>query len=274
MNDEHISSEPTASQELVWRLSSIGITGLLVILTAAVGLILLPLLQRDVTYSSLWDAICSAAGVRQLSADEPAIAPAFKTSQAVLTSDMFRNPGAQSIGRGATLGQRCAICHGPSGVSRADSPNLAGQYAAVIYKELLDFRSGARVNSVMSPFAEGLSDQDIADLAAYYAYLPRLPGFHPPTQTSIPRIVINGAPMRGIASCGSCHGGLDNKLGSPWLEQQPEPYIQSQLQAFASRERHNDIGQQMRNIARRMTPEEMADAARYYASQPFSSSTQ
>jgi cytochrome c553 len=76
--------------------------------------------------------------------------------------------------------------------------------------------------------------------------------------------VINGAPTRGIASCGSCHGSLDNKAGSPWLEQQPEPYIFGQLQAFASGTRHNDIGQQMRNIARQLTPEEMTEAARYY----------
>ncbi len=150
-------TERTGAREQTWRLGSIGITVILVLLTASIGLIVLPLLQRDVSYSSLWDAICSAAGVRQFSANQAPIEPAFKTSQVVLTSDMFRNPGAQSIGRGATLGQRCAICHGLSGVSRADSPNLAGQYAAVIYKELLDFRSGVRVNAVMSPFAEALS---------------------------------------------------------------------------------------------------------------------
>jgi cytochrome c553 len=187
---------------------------------------------------------------------------------------MLRNPGAESIGRGATLGQRCAICHGPSGVSRADSPNLAGQYPSVVYKELLDFRAGARVNSIMSPFAETLSDQDIVDLAAYYSSLPRLPGYHPATQTPVPRVVINGAPMRGIASCGSCHGRLDNKVGSPWLEEQPEPYILSQLQAFAAGTRHNDIGQQMRNIARQLTSEEMTEAAHYYASQPAPASAQ
>ena len=46
-----------------------------------------------------------------------------------------------SIGRGATLAQRCTMCHGPQGVSDANSPNLAGQYAAVIYKELDDFKT-------------------------------------------------------------------------------------------------------------------------------------
>jgi cytochrome c553 len=74
--------------------------------------------------------------------------------------------------------------------------------------------------------------------------------------------------MRGIAPCGACHGSLDNKTGSPWLEGQSEAYMKAQLQAFASGERRNDISQQMRNIARAMTPQEIEQAAAYYASQP------
>jgi cytochrome c553 len=66
----------------------------------------------------------------------------------------------------------------------------------------------------------------------------------------------------------SCHGSLDNKAGSPWLEGQPEAYLKVQLQAFASGKRTNDISQQMRNIARAMTPQEIDQAAAYYASQP------
>src|SRR5262249_36243232 len=147
-------------------------------------------------------------------------------------------------------------------------PNLAGQYAGVIYKELLDFRSGVRVNAVMSPFAEKLSDQDIVDLAGYYAYLPRLPAYHPEQQLPPTRIVVYGAPLRGIAPCGSCPGSLDNKTGSPWLEGQSAAYMKAQLQAFASGHRHNDINEQMRNIARAMTPQEIDEAAAYYASQP------
>jgi cytochrome c553 len=173
-----------------------------------------------------------------------------------------------SVGRGATLAQQCAICHGPTGVSRADSPNLAGQYASVIYKQLLDFRSGARANAVMSPFAVHLSDRDIRDLAAYYAYLPRLPAYHPPPASEAPKIVMYGAPLRGIAPCGSCHGSLDNKLGSPWLEGQSAAYMKAQLEAFASGARRNDISQQMRNVARAMTAEEIEQAAEYYASRP------
>jgi cytochrome c553 len=217
----------------------------------------------------LWDAICSAAGLQRRAPSSGETAkPPHQLTEAVLTSSMLAHPTQESIGRGATLAQRCAICHGPTGISRADSPNLAGQYASVIYKELLDFRSGARTNVVMAPFAVNLSDQDIADLAAYYAYLPRLPAYHPQQQLAKPQVVIYGAPMRGIAPCGSCHGSLDNKVGSPWLEGQSEAYLKVQLEAFASGRRTNDISQQMRNIARALTPQEIDQAAAYYASQP------
>jgi cytochrome c553 len=248
--------------------ASVGITAALFVLMALGGFILLPFAQRDLKFAGLWDAICSAAGLPRAAQSGEAPAPRFKISNVVLTSTTLVHPSQQSIGRGATLAQRCAICHGPTGISQADSPNLAGQYASVIYKELLDFRSGARTNAVMTPFAVNLSDQDIDDLAAYYAYLPRLPAYHPEPQLPPGRIVIYGAPLRGIAPCGACHGSLDNKTGSPWLEGQSAVYMRAQLQAFASGQRHNDINEQMRNVARAMMPKEIDDAASYYASQP------
>ncbi|OAF05747.1 cytochrome C [Bradyrhizobium centrolobii] len=247
--------------------TSTGITAAIFIVTAIAGFIVLPFAQHWLEFASVWDAICSAAGVPQRPA-AVAAAQDKRVSEVVLTSHTLSRPNQEAIGRGATLAQRCAICHGPTGISRADSPNLAGQYAAVIYKELHDFRSGARTNAVMSPFAVNLTDREIADLAVYYAYLPRLPAYHPTPQLPKPNIVIYGAPMRGIAPCGSCHGSLDNKTGSPWLEGQSEAYMKAQLQAFAAAERRNDISQQMRNIARAMTPQEIEEAAAYYASQP------
>lgn len=248
--------------------AGIGIAAGLFLLTAIGGFIVLPYAQPELKFAGLWDAICSAAGLPRRTALVTAGKVGPRLSEAVLTPTTLAKPSQESIGRGATLAQRCAICHGPTGISRADSPNLAGQYAAVIYKELLDFRSGARTNAVMSPFAVNLADQEIADLAAYYAYLPRLPAYHPTPQLPRPRIVISGAPLRGIAPCGACHGSLDNKAGSPWLEGQSEVYLKAQLQALASGQRTNDISQQMRNIARAMTPQEIDEAAAYYASQP------
>ena len=120
----------------------------------------------------------------------------------------------------------------------------------------------------MSPFAANMSNQDMLDLAAYYAYLPRVPTSHADDNVPAPPIVVTGAPMRNIAPCGSCHGDLDNKAGSPWLGGQSAVYIKAQLRAFASGARRNDISQQMRNIARHMTPEEIDEVARYYEAQP------
>jgi cytochrome c553 len=265
-----MSEPPVLSFRNPWFVRSVGLTAAIFVVTALVGFVLLPFAQPDLKFAGLWDAICSAAGVAREPSSAKPINPDFKVSSVVMTSDMLSRADPQSIGRGATLAQQCAICHGPTGVSRADSPNLAGQYASVVYKELRDFKSGARVNAVMTPFAINLSEQDMVDLAAYYEYLPRLPGYHTEQETPAPRIVVNGAPMRNIAPCGSCHGGLDNKAGSPWLEGQSEAYIKAQLQSFAKNERRNDISQQMRNVARQMTPTEIDEAARYYASQPAS----
>ena len=263
-----MSDQPLFSFRNPWFSASVGVTGGIAVLAALAGLIWLPLAQPDLKLAGIWDAICSAAGVPRASTQSTAIAPDFKTSNVVMTSEMLTRKDQVSIGRGATLAQRCAICHGPQGVSDANSPNLAGQFAAVTYKELNDFKTGARVNVVMSPFAATMSDQDMLDVAAYYSYLPRVPSNNLDPKIPAPQIVTTGAPMRNIAPCGSCHGDIDNKAGSPWLGGQSAVYIKAQLRAFASGARRNDISQQMRNIARHMTPEEIDEVARYYEAQP------
>lgn len=80
-----------------------------------------------------------------------------------------------------------------------------------------------------------------------------------------PRIVRYGAPLRNIPTCGSCHDGL--QASAPWLKGQPAAYLKAQLAAFANGGRHNDIDEQMRNIARRMTAAERDEAAVYYGTQ-------
>ena len=263
-----MSDQPLFSFRNPWFGASVGVTAAIAVLAALAGLIWLPLAQPDLKLAGIWDAICSAAGVPRVSPQANSVQPDFKTSNVVVTSEMLTKPNQVSIGRGATLAQRCAICHGPQGVSDANSPNLAAQFAAVTYKELNDFKTGARVNVVMSPFAVNMSNQDMLDIAAYYSYLPRVPSNNLDPKLGAPQIITTGAPMRNIAPCGACHGDVDNKAGSPWLGGQSAVYIKAQLHAFAAGTRRNDISQQMRNIARQMTAEEIDQVARYYEAQP------
>lgn len=251
-----------------WFTTSVALTAMIAVGALFTGFIWLPS-QTGASFQGVWDTICNAAGVQRAAAVAESVAPAtFQTTEVVVTPQMLRDASAESIGRGATFALRCTICHGARGLSEADVPNLAGQYVAAVYKQLEDFKSGARPSVVMASFVADLKDPDMRDLAAYYAYLPRPPGYHPAGDGPGPQIVTNGAPMRGIAACGSCHGRLANKAGSAWLEGQPADYLRAQLQAFASGARHNDISGQMRNIARQMTPPEIEAAASYYANQP------
>ena len=72
---------------------------------------------------------------------------------------------------GKTKSQACAACHGPTGNESVDPtyPRLAGQYADYLEKALRDYKTGARKNAIMAGFATTLSDQDIADLSAFFA---------------------------------------------------------------------------------------------------------
>ena len=74
--------------------------------------------------------------------------------------------------------------------------------------------------------------------------------------------------MRTFGPCGSGHGDMDNRAVSPGLGGQPAVYNKTQLQALAAGARRNDISQQMRNIARQMSVEEIDQVARYYEAQP------
>jgi cytochrome c553 len=264
MNDAPLDSRPKR-----WYTGAIALTVATVLISFVLGFVWLPALQSNLRLRGVWDAICSAAGlVYKKEPSDIERPPDFKTSDVVIVPTMLRNPSAVSVGRGATLALQCTVCHGARGLSNADTPNLAGQYAPAIYKELRDYQSGARSSAIMVPRVSGLSEQDMRDLAAYYSYLPRLPAYHPATANTAPTIVLSGAPMRNVAPCSVCHGAGDDKPGSAWLEGESRKYLRMQLEAFASGARHNDINGQMRNVARGMSSTEMDEAAAYFSSQP------
>lgn len=74
--------------------------------------------------------------------------------------------------RGKEKAATCEACHGKDGMAiDPNYPDLAGQYQSYLVKSLADYRSGARTNAIMASFAKNLTNQDIEDLAAWYASL-------------------------------------------------------------------------------------------------------
>ncbi|WLI88295.1 c-type cytochrome [Massilia sp. R2A-15] len=232
----------------------------------AVGFGWLPSAHQDFSAGGVWDSICRAAGVPSSwgAKDSQRGAPAV-ASNVILLPEMTRTASTAAVGRGATLALNCTMCHGMKGMSRSDAPNLAGQYPEVIMKQLADYKSGKRGSPIMAALSKNLSDENIKDLAAYYASLPKARTAPTMYDESLPALVRVGAPMRNIAPCISCHGGVDQKLGAPWLEGMPKDYLVQQLQLFKKGERRNDGQLQMRNVANAMTAEEIDAVATFYA---------
>jgi len=252
------------------------IAALLVAATAA-GFVWLPAVQAGRDGPGLWDAICSAIGLPSRDARAAAVAGAEPPSNVAWTAATQQLLAGANPGRGAALAAAsCNGCHGPAGVSDdAIFPNLAGQSRASIYKQLQDFKSGRRDPAVMGGYVAALSDRDLSDLAAHYAALP-VPGTargqgqaqQAPVDAATLRLVDHGDPMRGIAACAACHGPMGFTAAAPRLEGQQRAYLEVQLEALASGARHNDIGAQMRGIARQLTAREISGLAAYYAAAP------
>jgi len=79
---------------------------------------------------------------------------------------------AGDIAAGKSKAASCAACHGSNGISsNPEWPNLAGQQEKYLVNQLKEFRDGGRNNALMSPMAKPLSDDDIANISAYYASL-------------------------------------------------------------------------------------------------------
>jgi cytochrome c553 len=255
--------------------STAGLVGVSFVL----GFIVLGRYQQNGPTLDTWNAICRAIGITADTgpASEPQPAPRTPTEIAWTNATLTR-VASGSEQHGAFIALNCSACHGEQGLSPTSLiPSLAGMDAAVIYKQLSDYRSGKRLWGVMSAIAGALSDQDSADVAAWFAHrADRRPqgdeGLPQTTHSSRQddstlRLVFAGDPGRGLPPCASCHGPGAYKLGAPALGGQHTDYIERQLVAFAQGMRQNDINEQMRTIAVQLTPGEMHAVAAYYGAE-------
>lgn len=249
-----------------WFTVSVGAVIVIAVLAALVGMIWLPS-AHGTAAGGLWDAICSAAGAPGRFEDaslpgEKAVYP----SSVVVSADMMGTITQQQVGHGATLALACTMCHGAQGTSPAGTPHLAGQQASALYKQLRDFKSGHRQSVIMQPMVVNLSDEDMRDLAAYYASQKRDTPQPDRISVATPRLVRDGDPMRNVGACASCHSPNVHRAATPTLDGMNQDYLRAQLQAFHTGTRANDINRQMRNAAHQLTAQEIDTLARYYAS--------
>lgn len=185
---------------------------------------------------------------------------------AVMSSPLVLAVGNASAGKAKTA--VCMACHGADGNSPADMyPKLAGQNANYLYKQLREFKSGKRENAIMAPMVAALTEEDMADLAAYYASQETLAGAVSEDLLELGRQIYRGGNTEsGVPACMACHGPNGNGMpsaGWPKLSAQYSAYTETQLHAFANGERSNDPNSMMRDIAGKMTAEEIKAVAAY-----------
>ncbi|WP_223789655.1 c-type cytochrome [Marinicella meishanensis] len=173
---------------------------------------------------------------------------------------------------GKNLSATCAACHGTDGNSvNPIWPSLAGQHAEYLVRQLQLYKSGERDNAMMAPMAAGLSEQDMADLAAYFSSQELALKAANPDQVELGKKIYQaGDKDRNIPACMACHGptGQGNPLsGYPILANQHAAYTVLQLKAYKAGQKTanpDDVnGQVMAGVAQYMTDEEIEAVASY-----------
>lgn len=167
----------------------------------------------------------------------------------------------------------CGACHGQDGATPLDPtyPVLAGQNERYLLRQLQMIQTDARQIPLMAGQLNGKTDQDLADLAAYYASLPAKVGQAKGDDESIARaerLYRGGDLSKGVAACIACHGptGKGNApAGFPAISGQAVGYSQKQLTEYREGRRATDesYGAMMRGVAARLTDTEIAALADY-----------
>ena len=165
---------------------------------------------------------------------------------------------AVDISAGEQKSSTCAGCHGPKGKSsNGQWPNLAAQQSVYLVNQLKAFKAGERSNPMMQSMAANLSDEDINNLAAYYAGLPAV------SAGGDTKLVEAGETI-AVTVCTGCHGTTGGGADQfPRLAGQHSDYLVKQLDNFKTGERKHG---QMQAVAASLSEEDMKAVAAYFAS--------
>ena len=197
----------------------------------------------------------------------------------VAAAEVSAKPGAAKIDLAHAkqiVDTVCAACHGVDGNSvAAANPNLAGQGAEYITRQLQHFKSGVRSNSMMNAMVGSLTPDDMVALGIYFSQQkPKGGTAKDPTLVKAGQSLFRGGvAATGIPACSSCHSpnGAGIPKNYPRLAGQYADYTYMQLKAFKAGERGADKdgkdvqGGIMRAIAQKMSDDQMRAVADYTA---------
>lgn len=198
----------------------------------------------------------------------PALVIAEPSSLVAWTPEQLQLVKNGNPQNGRKLAETCIGCHGEKGISAIPNyPSLAGQTANYTFKQLRDYADNKRVNPLMSSIAQGLSEQDMADLAAWFSSLP--PSRQKSSEQTFKKaehLVFQGDSKRILTPCFLCHGakGQGEEMDIPALAGQQAEYFAETLKAYKSGQRHNDIYSRMRLISRQLSAQEIEQLGKYY----------
>lgn len=173
---------------------------------------------------------------------------------------------------GREKSQLCQGCHGEEGNSvEGLIPKLAGQYGKYIAKELRNYQAGTRSHQIMNAMAATISDEDLADIAAYFASRPKMKGAGSNSEVG-KKLFLHGDISRTVVACVNCHGvngkGLTpNTSMFPVIGGQQKDYIRRQLVNFRKGDRTNSPNAIMNRITQKLTDDELEALADYVSGQ-------
>lgn len=178
-------------------------------------------------------------------------------------------PAKPDVAKGQAIAtQVCAACHSIDG-SRGSpaNPILQGQHPEYLAKQLAEFKGGKRKNPIMTGMASNLSEDDMRNVAAFYASRQPKPGFAKNKELVQlgEKLYRGGNPEKQVAACAGCHSpnGAGNPAQYPRVSGQHADYTEAQLLAFRSGARANSV--QMTDIASRLSEREIKAVADYMA---------
>jgi len=204
-----------------------------------------PLQQRQIV-------VAEHAGTQQCSVCHNPHSPRLNLVSAASTAP------AGNAAAGKTKAAACAGCHGPEGVSvNAPGPTLAGQHEVYLHDALKAYIEGTRSDPMMNAGAQGLSDSDVANIAAYFAGATCVSSLDTAKQATL-------QDKTTAAKCAACHGADGNSTNPSWpnLIGLSKTYLVNSLKAYKGGARKNGM---MAGVVKDMSDADMDNVAAYYA---------